>query len=129
MPKVASKTAAWEALEGLYAAACGAASKVFLAEGRVLATVDVVLEEMRELPICLPSPSSEVEVVKVTVDGDESGATPSPLEAEGAEEYEVTALGGTFDHLHAGHKILLSMAASITTRKIIVGVTGELLVL
>lgn len=38
--------------------------------------------------------------------------------------YPVTALGGTFDHLHAGHKILLSMGAHITSQKLIVGVTG-----
>ena len=34
------------------------------------------------------------------------------------------ALGGTFDHLHAGHKILLSMAAWFARKKVIVGVTG-----
>lgn len=39
-------------------------------------------------------------------------------------DYPVTALGGTFDHLHAGHKILLSMAAYITSHKLIVGITG-----
>lgn len=39
--------------------------------------------------------------------------------------YPVVALGGTFDHLHAGHKILLSMAAWIAGKKIIVGVTGR----
>ncbi|KAG6916597.1 hypothetical protein DXG01_006154 [Tephrocybe rancida] len=39
----------------------------------------------------------------------------------------VVALGGTFDHLHAGHKILLSMAAWITSEKIIVGVTDDAL--
>jgi pantetheine-phosphate adenylyltransferase len=38
--------------------------------------------------------------------------------------YPVVALGGTFDHLHAGHKILLSMAAWIADEKLIVGVTG-----
>ena len=38
--------------------------------------------------------------------------------------YPVTALGGTFDHLHAGHKILLSMAAWITSEKLIVGLTS-----
>lgn len=38
--------------------------------------------------------------------------------------YPVVALGGTFDHLHAGHKILLSMGAWITSEKLIVGVTG-----
>lgn len=35
------------------------------------------------------------------------------------------ALGGTFDHIHVGHKILLSMAALVARKKIIVGVTGE----
>lgn len=39
--------------------------------------------------------------------------------------YPVTALGGTFDHLHAGHKILLSMGAWISSEKLIVGVTGD----
>jgi pantetheine-phosphate adenylyltransferase len=39
--------------------------------------------------------------------------------------YPVVALGGTFDHLHAGHKILLFMAAWISSWKLIVGVTGE----
>lgn len=37
----------------------------------------------------------------------------------------VIALGGTFDHLHVGHKIFLSVAALIATRRIIVGVTGD----
>ncbi|KAG8807060.1 hypothetical protein FRC17_004671 [Serendipita sp. 399] len=41
--------------------------------------------------------------------------------------HAVIALGGTFDHLHVGHKILLSMAAWITERKIIVGVTDDCL--
>ncbi|THH30359.1 hypothetical protein EUX98_g3817 [Antrodiella citrinella] len=41
--------------------------------------------------------------------------------------FPVTALGGTFDHLHAGHKILLSMAAWITSTKLIVGVTDDAL--
>jgi pantetheine-phosphate adenylyltransferase len=38
--------------------------------------------------------------------------------------FPVVALGGTFDHLHAGHKILLSMAALLARRKMIVGITG-----
>ncbi|KAI0256648.1 Nucleotidylyl transferase [Lactifluus subvellereus] len=41
--------------------------------------------------------------------------------------HPVVALGGTFDHLHAGHKILLSMAAWIADEKVIVGVTDDAL--
>ena len=37
----------------------------------------------------------------------------------------VVALGGTFDHLHSGHKILLSMAAWIAHEKVIIGVTRK----
>ncbi|KAI5124568.1 hypothetical protein M0805_003088 [Coniferiporia weirii] len=39
--------------------------------------------------------------------------------------FPVVALGGTFDHLHSGHKILLSMAAWISHEKVIVGVTDD----
>ncbi|GBE82122.1 hypothetical protein SCP_0405020 [Sparassis crispa] len=39
----------------------------------------------------------------------------------------VVALGGTFDHLHAGHKILLSMGAWIASEKLIVGITDDAL--
>ena len=46
-------------------------------------------------------------------------------DGKGIKTYRVVALGGTFDHLHVGHKILLSMAALIAKEKIIVGVTGK----
>jgi len=55
---------------------------------------------------------------------------PPPVNHLGNEHpplYQVVALGGTFDHLHAGHKILLSMAAWISQKKLIVGVTGDAL--
>ncbi|WFD44067.1 Elongator subunit elp2 [Malassezia psittaci] len=42
---------------------------------------------------------------------------------------QTVALGGTFDHLHIGHKLLLSIAALCATRRLIIGVTSnELLV-
>ncbi|EJD05866.1 Nucleotidylyl transferase [Fomitiporia mediterranea MF3/22] len=56
-----------------------------------------------------------------------------PLEVPSATEkntmnpstFPIIALGGTFDHLHSGHKILLSMAAWIAHEKVIVGVTDD----
>ncbi|KIY71202.1 Nucleotidylyl transferase [Cylindrobasidium torrendii FP15055 ss-10] len=53
--------------------------------------------------------------------------SPSPISDKPATLYPVVALGGTFDHLHAGHKILLSMAAWVTKEKLIVGVTDTAL--
>lgn len=41
-----------------------------------------------------------------------------------SNHYPTVALGGTFDHLHAGHKILLTMAAWLSTKRVIVGITG-----
>ncbi|KAI9638354.1 uncharacterized protein MKK02DRAFT_42741 [Dioszegia hungarica] len=37
----------------------------------------------------------------------------------------VVALGGTFDHLHAAHKLLLQLAHFLSTRKLIVGVMSD----
>lgn len=36
--------------------------------------------------------------------------------------YPVAAIGGTFDHLHAAHKILINMALFVTEKRLIVGV-------
>lgn len=52
-------------------------------------------------------------------------STPTPSKDSSTPLFfPVVASGGTFDHLHAGHKILLSMAAWIAKAKLIVGVTG-----
>jgi len=39
----------------------------------------------------------------------------------GDESYPTTALGGTFDHLHAAHKLLLHLSLFLTTKRLIVG--------
>lgn len=41
--------------------------------------------------------------------------------------YKTLVLGGTFDHLHSGHKVLLSEAILRTSEKLIVGVTDGLM--
>lgn len=63
-------------------------------------------------PIVEPSPSTQ----SPEIDVDTSNYPPL---------YPVAALGGTFDHLHAGHKILLSIGAWIASEKLIIGVTGK----
>ncbi|KDN60400.1 putative cytidylyltransferase [Colletotrichum sublineola] len=54
--------------------------------------------------------------------------------AEDTPGYSIVCLGGTFDHLHPGHKLLLTAAAlllrvpvkdSTTTCRLIVGITGD----
>lgn len=44
-----------------------------------------------------------------------------------APSYDYVAVGGTFDHLHSGHKLLLTTAALYTLQKLRVGVTGDAL--
>ncbi|KUF99775.1 Alcohol dehydrogenase 2 [Phytophthora nicotianae] len=39
--------------------------------------------------------------------------------------HDLVILGGTFDHLHNGHKKLLSLAVSICANRILVGVTAD----
>ena len=77
-------------------------------------------------PLDAPPPAwlHGVPIVDLPPDGD-AVASSGFDNVEPSQSLPVVALGGTFDHLHAGHKILLSMAASIATRRIIVGVTGE----
>lgn len=40
------------------------------------------------------------------------------------EAYEWVVLGGTFDHLHAGHKVLLSVSVALAEVGVAVGVSG-----
>lgn len=40
------------------------------------------------------------------------------------QTFQTTAVGGTFDHIHDGHKILILMTIFVAQKKIIVGITG-----
>ncbi|KAF8077699.1 hypothetical protein FPV67DRAFT_8770 [Lyophyllum atratum] len=92
--------------------------------------------------IAIPLPASITSVRQsflpaADYDPAEASASPStplsPSALHGASgkppRLPVVALGGTFDHLHAGHKILLSMGAWIASQKIIVGVTDDVLLM
>ena len=41
------------------------------------------------------------------------------------ELHHEVVMGGTFDRLHAGHKLLLSCAAAITSRRLVIGISAD----
>ncbi|KAK4050887.1 hypothetical protein OIV83_003309 [Microbotryomycetes sp. JL201] len=123
-PQRITPVQAWTTLERFLAHAYSAATRVFLARQRLTSRVDVVLDDLRGgIPFCIPRGAT---VERIQLQDKMTGHVDDAARAQ-LGSYEVTALGGTFDHLHAGHKILLTMAASVTTRKLICGVTDEAL--
>ena len=44
---------------------------------------------------------------------------------EGPLQFKVVAVGGTFDRLHAGHRLLLAATALVATDRIFVGITSD----
>jgi phosphopantetheine adenylyltransferase len=40
-------------------------------------------------------------------------------------QHSKVAVGGTFDRLHAGHRLLLAATALVATQHVYVGITGE----
>mmetsp|Transcript_3772 Transcript_3772/g.6438 ORF Transcript_3772/g.6438 Transcript_3772/m.6438 type:complete len:162 (+) Transcript_3772:716-1201(+) len=41
--------------------------------------------------------------------------------------YKAVCLGGTFDHMHSGHRLLLTQAALLTKERMLIGVTSDIL--
>jgi phosphopantetheine adenylyltransferase len=38
--------------------------------------------------------------------------------------HDNVVFGGTFDHLHAGHKIMITVAAASASRSLVIGLSG-----
>ncbi|PPR01091.1 hypothetical protein CVT26_015997 [Gymnopilus dilepis] len=148
-----SRTESWDAVQRILTFTYVQATKVAYDMGKVLMEVDVLLKGLNEdlnpdlgkdLDICfrvtgdsipVPLPSTITALRQWYIRPGERHSesrletypgTPTIPDNPQPPAYPVTALGGTFDHLHSGHKILLSMAAYITCRKLIVGITGAL---
>ncbi|KAI8060290.1 hypothetical protein BC940DRAFT_312229 [Gongronella butleri] len=63
---------------------------------------------------------------RVTPDVVESDTADAKCEDDAVRHaVDTTVVGGTFDHLHAGHKILLTMTLLLATKDVIVGVTDD----
>lgn len=54
-----------------------------------------------------------------------STTTKNANDTNDSNKYDVSALGGTFDHIHDGHKILLTVSAFLTSSRLIIGLTDE----
>jgi len=141
----------WKEVQGLLTFVYVQATNVAQQQGKVLMEVDVLLKGVDEaLPddtangfdtlyrlhcdrdCTLPHPLLSVKRTVWLLSGETlhpatNHPTPASPDANAPPLYPVVAVGGTFDHLHAGHKILLSMAAWIASEKVIVGVTDDAL--
>ncbi|KAK7020496.1 CTP-transf-like domain-containing protein [Favolaschia claudopus] len=142
-----SHTAHWNDVQQLLTFVYVQATKVAQDMNKILMNVDVLLlgsnDRLPELPVApesvyrvegdtLPLPTSLLDLPTESVSRAPSPDVPPNALPSGAgpqlpSVFPVVALGGTFDHLHAGHKILLSMAAFIASTKLIVGVTSDTL--
>lgn len=146
---LAHPTALFLPLERALARLYSVPTDSFVARDLVTAATTVVLEQLRNSPVCVPDSAhlsarwnADQPGRAVTASDDDKGKARQAVDQEPAPQsgsdalrapsatslprlFDVVALGGTFDHLHSGHKILLTMAASITARKLIVGVSGQ----
>jgi pantetheine-phosphate adenylyltransferase len=70
--------------------------------------------------------SNELKIVQVDVtssgDAKDEGKKSSE---QWIDKYKVTVLGGTFDHLHGGHKVLITIAALHASEKLYVGIAAQ----
>ena len=51
----------------------------------------------------------------------------SQIRKQNFKQFDAICLGGTFDHMHSGHKILLTQASLLTKRRMLIGVTSSAL--
>jgi len=72
-------------------------------------------------------PRSNVPINTIYFNPPNPSLTEPSIVSSNEKEYPVVAVGGTFDHLHPGHKILLSITAILSSKKLICGVTDDAL--
>ncbi|KAI0707628.1 Nucleotidylyl transferase [Earliella scabrosa] len=148
-----SRTAYWDDVQRLLTFVYVQATKVAQDMGRLLLDIDVLLRGTVDpfpehivrtaerifsvtphdtvfpaLPACVEERRAEIVVLEPDDHPLHTPAPPPPQEDPSVPPLlPVVALGGTFDHLHAGHKILLGMGAWIASEKLIVGITDDAL--
>lgn len=84
-----------------------------------------IQEEFENLGSEEVSDSHNATGLKGLCDPSRSGDAGASCSSLGYKSVKCVAVGGTFDHLHDGHKILLLLTAFCAEKRIIVGITGE----
>lgn len=90
-------------------------SRVFVSSPQVQAWVDAANRDRSE-PLAVDPLSVPLAQTLLHLNLDEEH-TPA--------RFARVAVGGTFDHIHAGHKILLTMTALLASESVVVGVTDD----
>lgn len=118
----------WISLQRLLMQLYTIVMRVYLDRNAPLDHVSVVLEGMRGSVLLEKDGEAAWKSVTrfdvpaaVIISADVSGIARG---RQSLSSVRTTALGGTFDHLHVGHKILLTLSAWITTERLIVGISG-----
>uniref|UniRef100_A0A1I7T0U7 CTP_transf_like domain-containing protein n=1 Tax=Caenorhabditis tropicalis TaxID=1561998 RepID=A0A1I7T0U7_9PELO len=89
-------------------------SKIYLSASNFCPNVDVRILVKSEIP-------EEFELI-----GDEK---PQEKPEKKEKKYKKVVLGGTFDRLHNGHKVLLNKAAELASDEIVIGVTDKQMII
>jgi pantetheine-phosphate adenylyltransferase len=66
------------------------------------------------------------QVVQALTKSDDDTPKSESTNSSDARQFEQVAVGGTFDHMHSGHKILLTMTALLASKKLYCGITGSI---
>lgn len=87
----------------------------------------IVYEEEEDHLQTVQKPKPNINFIQIKRDSGKVFVPESPLlvSIPDEESFESVALGGTFDHLHSGHKLMLSLAALLSRDRILCGITAS----
>ncbi|KAJ1980226.1 hypothetical protein H4R33_005537 [Dimargaris cristalligena] len=115
-PRDTTHPIGWSQLQNLLALLYATATQVAAKQNKFLFETDIILERPTEPQSCVRL--ANISQICVARNASEPSGQDTGL-------FSITAMGGTFDHLHSGHKLLLTMAAWITTGTLYCAVSDE----